>query len=213
MYAECMKLGAWDVEEAADGREALAKAIGRRPQVVVTEPRLPGISGYDLCSLLKRDSSTRAIPIVFVAGDGQNNDVELAHHSGADVVLTEPCRPETLLAEIRHLIRFSEVQSRSSGHERNSDPVTRSGHLLERVKPNGRRLTLSRAHRRHDTVSPPLKPPSLVCPSCDQSLVYQRSHIGGVSVRHPEQWDYYTCPAGCGTFQYRERTRRLRRVT
>jgi hypothetical protein len=71
---------------------------------------------------------------------------------------------------------------------------------------------LSRTHHRHDTTAPPLTPPVLVCPSCDQPLMYQRSHVGGVSARHQEQWDYYECVAGCGSFQYRQRTRRLRRV-
>ena len=52
----------------------------------------------------------------------------------------------------------------------------------------------------------------LVCPSCDQALKYLRSHIGGVSARHLEQWDYFECPAGCGSFQYRERTKKLRKV-
>jgi hypothetical protein len=44
-------------------------------------------------------------------------------------------------------------------------------------------------------------------------LTYERSHIGGVSERNSEQWDYYECPSGCGTFQYRQRTRKLRRVS
>jgi predicted RNA-binding Zn-ribbon protein involved in translation (DUF1610 family) len=41
--------------------------------------------------------------------------------------------------------------------------------------------------------------------------VYEQSHIGGVSAKHPEQWDDFICPT-CGTFEYRHRTRKLRRV-
>jgi hypothetical protein len=37
------------------------------------------------------------------------------------------------------------------------------------------------------------------------------SCIGGVNARHPEQWDYFIC-AACGAFQYRQRTRKLRRL-
>jgi hypothetical protein len=33
-----------------------------------------------------------------------------------------------------------------------------------------------------------------------------------VSERNMEQWDYFVCPRGCGTFQYRQRTRRLRKM-
>jgi hypothetical protein len=61
------------------------------------------------------------------------------------------------------------------------------------------------------TTTPPLRPPELKCLSCDVTLKYEHSFVGGVSDRHPEQWDYYKCDQ-CGTFQYRQRTRKLRRV-
>ena len=63
-----------------------------------------------------------------------------------------------------------------------------------------------------DTTEPPTAAPELVCPTCDQPLKYLKSHVGGVSARHAEQWDYYECAGGCRTFQYRQRTRKLRRV-
>jgi hypothetical protein len=66
---------------------------------------------------------------------------------------------------------------------------------------------------RVETDAPPAAPPSLVCPACDKPLVYARSHVGGVNARSSEQWDYFDCPSGCGTFQYRQRTRKLRRVS
>jgi hypothetical protein len=71
---------------------------------------------------------------------------------------------------------------------------------------------LIRAHRRFDTSTPPVAPPLLCCPNCDQPLQYVSSHIGGVNARFSEQWDYYACHNGCATFEYRQRTRRLRRV-
>ena len=54
MYGEILRLSGWTTHEATDGREALAKAITRRPDIVLTETRLPGISGYDLCGLSMR---------------------------------------------------------------------------------------------------------------------------------------------------------------
>ncbi len=52
----------------------------------------------------------------------------------------------------------------------------------------------------------------MTCPRCDRPLLYEKSHVGGVNARELEQWDYFECPQGCGTFQYRQRTRKLRRV-
>ena len=79
----------------------------------------------------------------------------------------------------------------------------------ERSAPH--RTALSKAHQRFTTTAPPAEPPALTCPTCDRPLTYEQSHIGGVSDRHPEQWDDFTCST-CGTFQYRHRTRKLRRA-
>src|SRR5438552_681074 len=108
MYAEYLRLSAaCETDEAADGREALAKAMARHPDVIVTETRLPGINGIDLCTLLRRDTSTSAIPIIFVTGDAFEIDVKRAERAGADAVLTKPCLPEILLAEIRRVLHES----------------------------------------------------------------------------------------------------------
>jgi hypothetical protein len=96
--------------------------------------------------------------------------------------------------------------------DRMHEQILRSDRLIEQSHANIRRVTLSRAHTRHDTTAPPMAPPTLVCPACDSQLRYLRSHVGGVSSRHSEQWDYFECLVGCGTFQYRQRTRKLRRV-
>ena len=83
--------------------------------------------------------------------------------------------------------------------------------LLERA--GAQRLTLKKAHLRGDTTTPPERPPVLRCAFCDRELQYVRSHIGGVSSKHPEQWDYFVCSFGCGEFEYRARTRKLRKIT
>src|SRR5687768_17028745 len=100
LYAEYLRLGSWQVDEASDGREALAKAIALRPDVIVTETRLPGIDGVTLCDLLRRDVTTNAIPVVVVTGDAYPSDIEHALEAGADVVLTKPCLPEQLSLEL-----------------------------------------------------------------------------------------------------------------
>ena len=75
------------------------------------------------------------------------------------------------------------------------------------------RTRMSKSFARFVTTTPPAPPPHMICPACDRPLVYEYSHIGGVSARFPEQWDQLVCPGACGTFQYRHRTRTLRRTT
>jgi CheY-like chemotaxis protein len=215
MYAEFLRRMSYEIDEAEDGREALAKAISTRPDVIVTETRLAGLNGMELCRLLRTDVATRDVPIIFVTGDAYDEQIEVAKAAGADTILVKPCLPETLVAEMQRLHRSSaELRERAREmRDKAARQLERSTQLLERSRNFPRRLTMSRAHSRHDTTMPSLTPPSLVCPACDQPLHYQRSHIGGVSARHPEQWDYYECDHGCGTFQYRQRTRKLRRFS
>jgi DNA-binding response OmpR family regulator len=189
-----------DIDQAQDGREALAKAIAHPPSFVITETRLPFISGYTLCSLLRAEPLTSDAAIVIVTGADELADAGQARSSGADSVLTKPCPPSVLLQAI------------ASGRNRLSDssdapPARDTQSPSEHV-----RRTLVRAHQRFETTTPQLPVPCLRCPTCDQVLQYVRSHIGGVNARQSEQWDYYACPSHCGSFEYRQRTRKLRLV-
>jgi CheY-like chemotaxis protein len=186
MYAEYLRLSsAWLVDEAADGREALAKAIGQCPAVVVTETRLAGISGFDLCHLLRSDNLTAGIAIIVVTGDALESDVTRARVSGADTVLVKPCLPDRLYSEIQRVVE----RGTSAGDGGASSTGCRPG-----------------TDPRYVT------PPAALCPLCDALMRHVRSHVGGVGTRVREQWDYFECISGCGTFQYRQRTRKLRKV-
>src|SRR5262245_36945321 len=94
MYTEFLRRAGWDVDEARDGREALAKAIATRSDVIVTATRLSGISGLDLCKILKRDPATAAIPVIFVTGDAGELDIRRTLAAGASRVLIKPCLPD-----------------------------------------------------------------------------------------------------------------------
>ena len=198
LYRESLRLAGCDVVDAADGRDALVKALSHRPTLVITETRLPMFDGYALCEVLRRDSMTSGVPILVVTTETQPTELDRARAAGADVVLTKPVPLDALLKEIQRLLQQPQRPNESG----------KAAH----VSPEHHRATLVKAHPRFDTTTPPATPPDLVCPSCDTALVYEHSHVGGVSSRHPEQWDDYTCPASCGMFVYRHRTRKLRRA-
>lgn len=213
MYAQYLSIAGYRIEEAEDGREALAKAISGHPDVVVSETRLPGINGFDLCRLLRADVATRAILMVFVTGDAFSQDLTRARTAGADAVLVKPCLPERLLLELRRVLTTSdEIRERARAAAATARERAERAAALVHDARRAVRKPLSRAIPRFQTADPPVHPPALVCPHCDQPLRYDHSNVGGVSVRHIEQWDYYECSSGCGIFQYRHRTRKLRKV-
>src|SRR4029453_3768859 len=113
MYGAFFRSLAIDVDEASDGREALAKALSRPHDVVVTDTRLPGINGYELCQLLRRDVATKATPIIVVTAEPFATNIERARKAGADEVLVKPCLPNQLLLEMRGLVG----RSHELGHQ------------------------------------------------------------------------------------------------
>jgi CheY-like chemotaxis protein len=179
------------IAEAEDGAEALSQALRGRPDVVITGAHLPRVNGFALCSLLRTEPATRSAAIIVMTTGAVAAVATRAATAGADEVLAEPCAPETLLDAV---VRVRERQSGSG-----AAPTPRGA------------VTKVRARQRCVTRQPPRQPPALHCPQCDRLLQYDRSHIGGVSDAQPEQWDYFVC-GDCGTFQYRVRTRKLRRI-
>jgi len=195
-----------DVVEASDGRDALVHALVHRPGLVITETRLPTLDGFALCQVLRRDAATRAVPILVVTADTHHADLERARAAGADAVLVKPVPPEALLLEIRRLIAApARTAETAATFDRSS-----AAQSVNALTSDTRRRALSKIHPRFETTAPPAVPPHQVCPSCGRPLTYERSHIGGVSSRQPEQWDDYTCSGSCGMFEYRQRTRKLR---
>lgn len=206
----------FEIVEALDARDALVKALTCHPAVVMTELHLPFFDGLALCELLRCDSTTRSVPILVVTTERNRAQLERARAAGADAGLVKPATLHALSDQMRHLLARSGDSHRTPATAR---PTPAAEHYQYaactslRFGPHPARVQ-SRAHLRFDTATPPDRPPSLVCPSCDRPLRYQRSHIGGVSARYPEQWDEFVCPApvSCGIFEYRQRTRKLRRI-
>jgi len=201
-YRESLRRLGCDVVEAADGREALVHALSHRPTLVVIDADLPVIDGYALCDVLRRDSVTRGVPILVVTTETQPTELDRARDAGADGVLIKPVSPDVLLNEIQRLLRHPE-QTSTSG------PLKPTAARAPKARS---RKPLNKDHSRFETTAPPNPPPTLVCRVCDRPLLYEQSYLGGVNARQPERWDHYRCPGGCGTFVYRHRTGKVRRV-
>jgi len=182
--------------EAEDGAEALGRALSSPPDLVVAEQRLARVNGHDLCAMLRGDAATSAAPTILVSSVPGIPPSRDGHAGPPDAVLAKPFELDVLVSTARGLLenrpfRTEETRSESA--------------------PSSRRRILSHVHLRATTSTPQTAPPQLQCPTCDTILVYQRTHIGGVNEQFAERWDYFSC-ARCGLFQYRHRTRGLRRV-
>src|SRR5262245_58822088 len=103
MYREYFVSAGVEVDEAEEGRQALAKPLDHPHDGFVTETRMPGLDGFALCGLLREDAATRTTPIVVLTADAYARSIERATRAGADCVLVKPCLPDVLLREVQRL--------------------------------------------------------------------------------------------------------------
>ena len=91
------------VDEASSGIEAEARIRRRRPDVIVLDLRMPGMSGIELCERLRASERTRTIPIVLLTGADQE-EAQRAQRAGVAAVVRKPFSPLELVAVVDRVL-------------------------------------------------------------------------------------------------------------
>jgi CheY-like chemotaxis protein len=99
----------YQVVEAEDGTEAIAKIREHRPDLITLDIAMPGLSGFDVAAILKNDPATANIPIIIVSAF---EDQEKVCRFGIDRYLAKPIEGDQLLLEIDKLLTRSESRSK-----------------------------------------------------------------------------------------------------
>ncbi|ABA19685.1 Response regulator receiver domain protein (CheY) [Trichormus variabilis ATCC 29413] len=94
----------YDVIKAAGAKEAIEKALLEKPDVIVTDVVMPGMSGFELCRSLKKHPLTEKLPIVICSSKNQEIDRLWAMKQGADAYITKPYTRENLLRTIKSVV-------------------------------------------------------------------------------------------------------------
>ncbi len=95
----------YDVVTAADGLEALEKTRVVQPDIILLDVMMPGMDGYEVCSLLKDDPMLSHIPVVMVTALDATADRIRGLEAGADDFLAKPINDVALFARVRSLLR------------------------------------------------------------------------------------------------------------
>jgi len=80
----------YEIHEAEDGKEGLAKAEQLRPDLILMDLSLPVLDGWQASAALKSDSRTRHIPIIAITAHAMVGDEEKALAAGCDGYLSKP---------------------------------------------------------------------------------------------------------------------------
>jgi len=108
---------------AFDGPAAVEIALRHRPNLIVLDLMMPGMSGLEVCRLLRADSKTADIPIIMLTARASETDRVVGLEMGADDYVVKPFSPRELVARVRAVLRRSAAPKETSKLIRRGDLV------------------------------------------------------------------------------------------
>jgi putative two-component system response regulator len=94
---------------AENGLQALKLMEHFRPQLIILDIAMPKMDGYELCSMLKGDISTRDIPIIFISAFDDPEDIVKGFNLGGEDYVTKPFIPEVVKARVRLHLKLNDT--------------------------------------------------------------------------------------------------------
>src|SRR4051812_20943714 len=111
-----------DVITATDGQSGLEIGLNHKPDLVLLDLMMPGMSGLEVCKKLRGDERTSRVPIIMLTAKAAEADKIIGLEMGADDYITKPFSPRELLARVRAVLR-------RGGPELETPKVVRRGEL------------------------------------------------------------------------------------
>lgn len=101
LMSHYLREGGYNVINAVGAQEALDKIAQQKPDAIITDVVMPGMSGFELCRRLKTHPATEDVPIVICSSKDQEIDRLWGMRQGADAYLTKPFTREQILRAIK----------------------------------------------------------------------------------------------------------------
>jgi adenylate cyclase len=109
LLADLLGVKGYAVTTAASGAEALALVEAKRPDLVLLDVVMPGMSGYEVCRTIREREGTGILPVIMVTALDPGQERIKGLEAGADDFLTKPINQAELLARVRSLLRIKQL--------------------------------------------------------------------------------------------------------
>jgi len=105
MIAVALEMAGYECVEAANVQEAHSIVVDQRPDMILLDWMLPGVSGVEFARRLKREEHTAELPIIMLTAKGEEENKVQGLESGADDYITKPFSPRELVARLKAVLR------------------------------------------------------------------------------------------------------------
>jgi len=130
------------VQRAFDGERALQLIRDKIPDLLILDLMLPGLSGLDVCRIIRQQEKTETLPIIMLTAKGEPVDKILGLEMGADDYITKPFNVRELVARVRAVLRRSAQQTNSGPGETFSFRGLHFDYRTYQVSVEGRKIDL-----------------------------------------------------------------------
>jgi CheY-like chemotaxis protein len=94
----------FEVVAAANGEEAVNLARQEFPDLILMDVRMPRMTGYEACAIMKADAKLKDIPVIFLSAKGQDSEIQTGLQAGAADYLLKPFAPDQLTERIQTVL-------------------------------------------------------------------------------------------------------------
>jgi DNA-binding response OmpR family regulator len=99
-----LQISGFNVIQAPNGEEAVKKASEVKPDLILLDVRMPKMTGYEACEMLKEQEDTKDIPIVFLSAKGQETEISTGLELGAEDYFLKPFTPDDLIQQVNKIL-------------------------------------------------------------------------------------------------------------
>jgi len=104
LVAFTLRFAGYEVFAAANGEEAVEMAPNVNPDLILMDVRMPRMTGYEACKIMKLNPNLKDIPIVFLSAKGQEAEIQQGLDAGAEEYLLKPFAPDQLTSHVKTIL-------------------------------------------------------------------------------------------------------------
>ena len=104
LVAFTLRFAGYEVFAAPNGEEAVELASKVYPDLILMDVRMPRMTGYEACKVMKANPDLKDIPIVFLTARGQETEIQQGLEAGGEENLLKPFAPDQLTARVKAIL-------------------------------------------------------------------------------------------------------------